>query len=87
MPNSIIHKIEQEIAGNRRKMMIELEEACAHQQDVVFRDGSVENWKLYQQAWFNYYKAISSKQDDDMFLLLNRSIRHKQSRKSVSSSI
>jgi hypothetical protein len=92
MPNSIVEKIEKEIAANRRRMMTELDARCTYAINACSNDNSPENWRLYEQALHEYYRAYVNQGADDMFELLNFSSSRKvrrsaQSRKSISSSL
>jgi hypothetical protein len=53
MPNSVIEKIEKEIATNRRRMT-EAVHACS-------KSNTPENWRLYEQALLEYYRAYVNK--------------------------
>ncbi len=92
MPNSIVEKIEKEIAANRRQMMIELDARCTDAIRACSNSNTPENWRLYEQALLEYYRAYVNQGDDDMFELLNFSSSRKvrrsaKSRKSISSSL
>jgi hypothetical protein len=94
MPNSILQKFEGVIVENRRRMIAELDDRCTERLHIAIDTNyTAENWKLYHTALVDYYRAILSKQDDNMFELLNFSSSRKklrrsnQSRKSISSSL
>jgi hypothetical protein len=94
MPNSILQKVESEIAKNRGRMIQELDKRCTKRLHIAMDNSyTAENWILYHKALVEYYRAVISKQDDNIFELLNFSSSRKkvcsinQSRKNISSSL